>query len=91
MVETREGQPGPHSCPEHDTRAHGMWRDLAVNTTQQRYQIGASTLLEVTQARASQVQAASAVVSARYMLALQQALMSYFTGDLVAGALTLAS
>lgn len=68
-----------------------MWRDLAVNTTQQRYQIGASTLLEVTQARASQVQAASAVVSARYMLALQQALMSYFTGDLVAGALTLAS
>jgi outer membrane protein len=65
--------------------------DLAVNTTQQRYQIGASTLLEVTQARASQVQAASAVISARYMLAFQQALMSYFTGDLVAGSLTLAS
>jgi outer membrane protein len=56
--------------------------DLAVSTTQQRYQLGSSTLLELTLARAAQVQAASAVVSARYTLAFQEALMSYYTGDM---------
>jgi outer membrane protein len=56
--------------------------DLAVSTTQQRYQLGSSTLLELTLARAAQVQAASAVVSARYTLVFQEALMSYYTGDL---------
>jgi outer membrane protein len=56
--------------------------DLAVTTSQQRYQAGAGTLVELTQARAAQVQAASAVVSARYGLVFQQALMSYYTGEL---------
>jgi outer membrane protein len=56
--------------------------NLAVSTTQQRYQLGSSTLLELTLARAAQVQAASAVVSARYTLSFQEALMSYYTGDL---------
>jgi len=56
--------------------------DLAVMTSQQRYQAGAGTLVELTQARAAQVQAASAVVSARYGLVFQQALMSYYTGEL---------
>jgi hypothetical protein len=45
-------------------------------------QLGSSTLLELTLARATQVQAASAVASARYTLAFQEALMSYYTGDL---------
>jgi outer membrane protein len=56
--------------------------DLAVSTTEQRYKIGSSTLLELTLARAAQVQAASAVVSARYTLVFQEALMSYYTGDM---------
>jgi outer membrane protein len=56
--------------------------DLAVSTTQQRYQLGSSTLLELTLARAAQVQAASAVVTARNTLVFQEALMSYYTGDL---------
>jgi outer membrane protein len=56
--------------------------DLSVTTSQQRYQAGAGTLVELTQARAAQVQAASAVVSARYGLVFQQALMSYYTGEL---------
>jgi outer membrane protein len=56
--------------------------DLAVTTSQQRYQAGAGTLIELTEARAAQVQAASAVVSARYGLVFQQALMSYYTGEL---------
>jgi len=56
--------------------------DLAVSTTQARYQVGTSSLLELTQARASQLQAATAVVSARNALAFQNALMPYYTGEL---------
>jgi outer membrane protein len=56
--------------------------DLAVSTTQARYQVGTSTLLELTQARASQLQAATAVVTARNALAFQNALMPYYTGEL---------
>jgi outer membrane protein len=39
---------------------------LALQTSQQRYNVGRATLLEVTQARATQLQAASALVTARY-------------------------
>ena len=56
--------------------------DLAVSTTQARYQVGTSTLLELTQARASQLQANVAVVSARNALAFQNALLPYYTGEL---------
>lgn len=55
---------------------------LAVTTTQQRYQVGAATLVEVTQARATQVQAQSAYITARNNLVFQQSLMSYYTGEL---------
>jgi outer membrane protein len=54
----------------------------AVDMTEKRYQAGAATLVEVTQARAQQVQAASAVSTARYNLVLQQTVMSYYTGEL---------
>ncbi|HSQ30567.1 MAG TPA: TolC family protein [Gemmatimonadaceae bacterium] len=50
--------------------------------TQQRYQAGAATLVEVTQARAQQVQAASAVATARNNLVLQETVMAYYTGAL---------
>jgi outer membrane protein len=53
-----------------------------VTTTQQRYQVGAATLVEVTQARATQVQAQSAYITARNNLVFQQSLMSYYTGEL---------
>jgi outer membrane protein len=55
---------------------------LAVKAALDRYQVGASTLLEVTQARAGLVQAESALVSARYNLVFQQSLMQYYTGEL---------
>ena len=55
---------------------------LAVATTQQRYQVGAATLVELTQARATQVQAQSAFINARNNLLFQQSLMSYYTGEL---------
>jgi outer membrane protein len=54
----------------------------AVEATQKRYQAGAATLVELTQTRAQQVQAASAVIGAKYNVVLQQAVMSYYTGDL---------
>lgn len=56
--------------------------ELALRTAQERYRVGAATLLEVTQARATQVQAASALVSARYNLVLQRTLIAYYVGDL---------
>lgn len=67
------------------TQAQQKAADLAVSTTQKRYELGSSTLLELTQARAAQLQAASAVITARYTVAFQRAAMSYYAGDLEAG------
>jgi outer membrane protein len=55
---------------------------LALQAAQSRYRVGLATFVEVTLARASLVQAQSAVVSARSSLVFQQALMSYYTGVL---------
>lgn len=56
--------------------------ELALQASQDRYSAGASTLVELTQARATQVQAASALVTARYNLQFQRTLMDYYVGDL---------
>lgn len=56
--------------------------DLAATTAQKRYEAGAGTLVEVAQARATRVQAASSAVTARFGLVFQAALMSYHTGEL---------
>jgi len=55
---------------------------LSLQAAQARYRVGLATLVEVTLARASLIQAESAVVSARSSLVFQQALMSYYTGVL---------
>lgn len=55
---------------------------LSLQAAQSRYRVGLATLVEVTLARASLIQAESAVVSARSSLVFQQALMSYYTGVL---------
>jgi len=54
----------------------------SVAATEERYRTGAATLVEVTQARAQHVAVASALATARNNLVLQQAVMSYYTGDL---------
>lgn len=54
----------------------------ALDASQERYRVGAAALLEVTQARAAQVEAASAVVTARSNLLLQNTVIAYYTGDL---------
>jgi outer membrane protein len=55
--------------------------NLALQTSQQRYDVGAATLVELTQARATQVQAASNLVNARYSLVFQGRLMDYYLGN----------
>jgi outer membrane protein len=61
----------------------------ALSASEKRYQAGAATLVEVTQARAAQVQAQSAQVAARYDLVFQRTLISYYAGDLDAQHVTL--
>jgi outer membrane protein len=63
-------------------RAQQRAADQAVAATRERYRVGAATLVELTQSQAAQVQAASALVNARYTLVFQQSLMSYYTGEL---------
>jgi outer membrane protein len=54
----------------------------ALEATQQRYNVGAATLLEVSQARAQRVNAQSNKADAEYNLVVNQAAMAYFTGEL---------
>ena len=56
--------------------------DLALQISQQRYDVGAGTLVELTQAQTSQVRAASALVNARYELIFRSRLMDYYLGNL---------
>jgi outer membrane protein len=63
-------------------QAQQVAADQALAATRERYRVGAATLVELTQSQAAQVQAASALVNARYSLVFQQSLMSYYTGEL---------
>jgi outer membrane protein len=62
--------------------------ELALQAAQDRYTAGASTLVELTQSRAAQVEAASSLVSARYNLLFERTLVDYYVGDLDPGALS---
>jgi outer membrane protein len=61
--------------------------DLSLQASQDRYEAGASTLVELTQARAVRVQAQSSLVTARYNLQFQRILLDYYVGDLDPGKL----
>ena len=56
--------------------------DQALEAEQERYNLGAATLVELSQARVAQVRAASNVVQARYDFVFQQRLIDYYTGRL---------
>lgn len=56
--------------------------EQALTASRERYQAGAATLVELTQARTAQVQAATALVAARYTLVLQQTVLRYAVGEL---------
>jgi outer membrane protein len=53
---------------------------LALEASQERYNIGAATLVELSQARAAQLRAASDLVNARYGLVFQSRLIDYYLG-----------
>lgn len=55
---------------------------LALEASQERYRVGAATLVELTQSRTAHVQATSALVSARYNVIFQRTLLHYYVGDL---------
>jgi outer membrane protein len=61
----------------------------ALEATQQRYNVGAATLLEVSQLRAQRVNAQSNLADAQYNLVVNQAAMQYFTGELDPKAMTI--
>lgn len=56
--------------------------ERALEVTRQRYAVGAATLVELTQSQATQVEAASAFVSARYNVEFQRRLLDYYIGGL---------
>jgi outer membrane protein len=56
--------------------------ELALQTSRERYEVGAATLVELTQVRALLTQAQSAMVAARYNVIFQQTLMDYHVGTL---------
>lgn len=55
---------------------------LALEFSQQRYDVGAASLVELTQSRTAQVRAASDLVSARYRLVFQSRLIDYYLGGM---------
>lgn len=54
----------------------------ALEVTDQRYKVGAATLVELTQSRATQVEAASAAVAALYDVEFRRRLLAYHVGGL---------
>jgi outer membrane protein len=56
--------------------------DLALQAAQERYEAGAATLVELTQARTTHVEAASALINAKSNLIFQRTLVDYFSGAL---------
>jgi outer membrane protein len=56
--------------------------ELALETSRERYEVGAATLVELTQVRALLTQAQSSMVAARYNLLFQQVLIDYYVGTL---------
>ena len=75
------------SAQEQLTAADAQQRAAAqaLTAVQARYRNGLATFVEVTLARATLVQAQSAVVNGRASLTFQRALMSYYTGEIDAG------
>jgi outer membrane protein len=72
------------SARESLNAARAQWRaaNRALESTQQRYAVGASTLHEVTLSRADMVQAQSTVVRASYILLWQQFFRDFYVGVL---------
>jgi outer membrane protein len=86
-IEIRTAALDLQSAQEQLRQAEAQLRaaDLALQTTQQRYNVGAANIVELTLARAARVQAASDLVNARYGLTFQVRQMDYYLGNLDVG------
>ncbi len=58
------------------------FREQALQSTRERYNVGAATLVELTQAQSEFVQASQDAVSARYTIFVRKRLIRYYTGEL---------
>lgn len=59
-----------------------VYREQALEAERERYNVGAATLVELTQAQSAYVQAASDRVQARYTFFIRKRLIDYYTGVL---------
>lgn len=88
-VQVRTAMLDLRSVEEQLTVAEAQLRaaELALEYSQQRYNVGAASLVELTQSQTAQVRAASDLVSARYRLVFQRRLMDYYLGGMTAESL----
>lgn len=86
-VQVRTGLLDLRSAEEQLVVAEAQVRaaELALEFSQQRYDVGAASLVELTQAQAAQARAASDLVSARYRLEVQRRVMDYYLGGMAFG------
>ncbi|MXW83513.1 MAG: TolC family protein [Rhodothermaceae bacterium] len=59
-----------------------VYRQQALDAARERYNVGAVTLVELTQAQSEWVQASQDAITARYTIFVRKRLISYFTGEL---------
>ena len=64
------------------TQAQVRFAEQALQAAEERYEVGAGTLVEVAQQRAAYVQAASDLVRSRYDVIFRQKLVDYYLGTL---------
>ncbi len=58
------------------------FREQALEAARERYNVGAATLVELTQAQSDYVQASQDAVTARYTIFVRKRLIRYYTGEL---------
>ena len=64
------------------TQRQLTYSEQALEATRERYNVGAATLVELTQAQSNFVQASQDAVAARYTIFVRKRLISYYTGEL---------
>lgn len=64
------------------TQRQLVFREQALEAARERYNVGAATLVELTQAQSNFVQASQDAVTARYTIFVRKRLIRYYTGEL---------
>ena len=64
------------------TQRQLTFREQALEAARERYNVGAATLVELTQAQSDFVQASQDAVTARYTIFVRKRLIRYYTGEL---------